>query len=567
MKMHFLYSFVRAALVALFFSNPVAAIELSRGDLSHSAYRLSLEKGGFIKGETGWLALELMPGEGWHTYWKNPGDSGAAPIFSWKTPEGVTIGNPVFPVPDFIPVGPLMNYGYDGPSTLLFPFHVDAAYSASIASISVAAEWLVCKVECVPQIVDWHFNVSEQEVDAAVNPSGKTFQAARSKLPEAAYWDSNLTISNNNSQLIVFSDVSDVEKIIQASFIPEAEGVLEYAAAQTWEWTPYGLTLNFAREEGQKAPNSGNGILRLLFVNGSVSAFELEPALKLNIRETSETQPQSLASTMPIWQAGLFALLGGLILNLMPCVFPVLSLKAFALVSANYKSLSERRMEGWAYTLGIWASFMLIVGVLVALRASGEAVGWGFQLQEPLFVGLLAILMVIVSLSLTGMFHLEFSFQGAGQSLAMKEGYAGSFFKGVLATLVATPCTAPLMAPAIGFAITQSLPVIILVFSLLAFGLALPFLALSYSDRLAKMMPRPGAWMEKVKQGLAFPMLLTAACDFSAKPTRLRFHGARSVPISCWKQRAPFVAARRPLATCAVAPVKCSSVPRPTIPM
>ncbi|MBL4837558.1 MAG: hypothetical protein JKY34_08255, partial [Kordiimonadaceae bacterium] len=151
------------------------------------------------------------------------------------------------------------------------------------------------------------------------------------------------------------------------------------------------------------------------------------------------------------------------------------------------------------------------VGVLVALRASGEAVGWGFQLQEPLFVGLLAILMVIVSLSLAGMFHLEFSFQGAGQSLAMKEGYAGSFFKGVLATLVATPCTAPLMAPAIGFAITQSLPVIILVFSLLAFGLALPFLALSYSDRLAKMMPRPGAWMEKVKQGLAFPMLLTAA--------------------------------------------------------
>ena len=174
------------ALVALFLPSHVAAIELSHGDLSHSDYRLSLEKGGFIKGETGWLALELMPGEGWHTYWKNPGDSGAAPIFSWKTPEGITIGKPAFPVPDFIPVGPLMNYGYDGPSTLLFPLHVDAAFSGSIASISVAAEWLVCKVECVPQIADWHFNVSGQKADAIVAPSAALFLAARSKIPEQA---------------------------------------------------------------------------------------------------------------------------------------------------------------------------------------------------------------------------------------------------------------------------------------------------------------------------------------------------------------------------------------------
>ncbi len=214
---------------------------------------------------------------------------------------------------------------------------------------------------------------------------------------------------------------------------------------------------------------------------------------------------------MPLWQAALFALFGGLILNLMPCVFPVLSLKAFAFLSANYKTEANRRLEGVAYTLGIWVSFMVIVGVLVALRAGGAAIGWGFQLQEPLFVALMMVLMTFVALSLSGFFNISFGAESAGQTLAAREGIQGAFFKGVLAALVATPCTAPLMAPAIGFALTQPLITVFVVFSLLAIGLALPFLALSFIPAFARLMPKPGAWMEKMKEALAFPLYLTAA--------------------------------------------------------
>ena len=499
-------------LVALLFLQPYVASsagEILRHKASHSEIRLLMERESIGVGGTTWLAFEITPRVGWHTYWKNPGDSGAAPIFEWTAPEGYEFGKPVYGTPKRIPVAHLMNYGYKGASTVLIPIKASSSVSRESVAIKLVAEWLVCDVECVPQVGEWDLLVNSA-VKTAVSPETRNvFVAARAQTPELAYWDSKLVIADVSSELYVFADESELEDLSSAYFFPEGEGIAVYSGEQVWTASQNGLQVRIPRKRGDTSPEIAEGILQLVYNGGEPQYYALEPELKLAKAPVELSTSQ--VGVMPLWQAALYAFFGGLILNLMPCVFPILSLKAFAFVAANYKSAANRRKEGWAYTLGIWISFMAIVAVLMALRAGGAAIGWGFQLQEPLFVGLLAILMVLVALSLAGLFTIQFGFEGAGQGFASREGIQGAFFKGVLATLVATPCTAPLMAPAIGFALTQPTVTVVIVFSLLALGLALPFLMLSYSAKVASMMPKPGPWMEKVKQGLAFPMLLTAA--------------------------------------------------------
>ncbi len=504
------FSRLAVSLFVFFAAASAHAQELFEYKDSHSDVALYAEKTAANNEEPLWLAFRIEPKEGWHSYWKNYGDSGAAPILEWTLPEGVTVGEPLYGTPHRMPVGPLMNYGYEGASSLLLPLTIAENYTGDTVDVQLSAEWLVCEIECVPQVGEWSFSIP---VGQAENINANIFAEARSMLPELSYWDATLSVSQNASELLAFVDESELEGLKSAYFFPESEGVALYADTQTWEVSGDGLRLRIPRE-GELEPTTGNGILELEFDDGRKTALELEPTLNsaLSVAGTDNTPVQIDQSyDLPVWQAAMFAFFGGMILNLMPCVFPVLSLKAFALISANHKTSDGRKKEGWAYTFGIWISFMIIVAVLMILRAGGAAIGWGFQLQDPVFVGLLAILMVIVALSLGGMFNIGLGgAEGAGQTLAEKDGLKGAFFKGVLATLVATPCTAPLMAPAIGFALTQSILTVTLVFSMLAFGLAAPFLALSYSETLARMMPRPGAWMEKVKQGLAFPMLLTA---------------------------------------------------------
>jgi len=469
-----------------------------------------METQGFKAGQTHWLSVTFTPKDEWHTYWKNYGDSGATPMLNWSVPDGINFGSPLFPAPEVIPVGPLMNYGYHSISTLLIPLKVAKNFHEAKLNITLQAEWLVCKVECIPQYGEWQFTIDTG--NASLDPTVKdTFEEARNRLPEPSYWSSKSTIYNENSRLNLFINPEDLNEITNAYFFPETEGVLKYAAEQEWRWGQDGLSFTFERTVGSIVPEIIEGVLQLDTIDGESLYFELSSKVNDATKVESTTNSSPIINlSMPLWKALLFAILGGIILNLMPCVFPVLSLKAMALVSANYKSKTDRQLEGWAYTFGIWISFMAIVGALVLLRSGGAAIGWGFQLQSPLFIGLLAVLMVMVALSLFGVYHIQLGVEGAGQNLASQKGLQGSFFKGVLATLVATPCTAPLMAPAIGYALTQPTHIIILVFSALAFGLALPFLLLSYSDKMASLMPRPGAWMEKLKQGLGFPMLLTA---------------------------------------------------------
>ena len=515
--------FGAALLLLTLFESGASAGELGKYEASHSKIRLLLERDSLAIGETNWLAIALEPRDGWHTYWQNPGDSGAAPIFRWSAPEGVSFGAPSYEAPEKIRVAHLMNYGYAGPSTILVPVRVSAGLPEKPIEITLDAEWLVCDIECVPQMGTWNIALTTAANTRTTLATRSVFVEARAKVPELAYWDSELIAGSVSSELGIFADASELAGLKTAYFFPLSEGIANYAGEQVWSQNENGLLLRLPRDRSSVEPISANGILRLEFENSTPESVSLVPKLEI-VSQDPNSDSDFQVGVMPIWKAGVYALLGGLILNLMPCVFPILSLKAFAFVAANYKTASNRRREGWAYTFGIWISFMAIVAALLGFRSGGAAIGWGFQLQEPLFVGLLAILMVLVALSLAGLFTIRMGFEGAGEGLANREGAQGAFFKGVLATLVATPCTAPLMAPAIGFALTQSTATVIIVFSLLAFGLALPFLLLSYSARVAAAMPKPGPWMEKVKQGLAFPMLLTAAWliyvfDLQAGPT------------------------------------------------
>ena len=481
---------------------------------SHSKAALHSEYAVLGSGETHWFGLEIAPNEGWHSYWKNYGDSGAAPIFYWTLPDGVTAGEPLYPTPHRMPIGPLMNYGYETRSILLIPLTIDASYRGSSIPFSVDVEWLVCEIECVPQDATFSGELPVGDMQTSAS-STALFIEARTALPELPIWNASLDVYESQSRLKLYIDETELTPLKEVYFFPAGDGITEYAAEQQWAFTEEGLFVDMKRTAGGLEASSGEGVLYLAFEDGSERAVEV--AAKLNIQPVSDaTTPgassPTVAATIPLWQALVFALLGGMVLNLMPCVFPVLSLKAFSFISANAKSENERQQEGWSYTAGIWVSFMLIVAVLLIIKSGGAAIGWGFQLQEPAFVGSLVLLMILVALSLSGMFDITMgSVEGAGQELASKSGNQGTFFQGVLAALVATPCTAPLMAPAIGFALTQPAPLVFLIFSFLAIGLAFPFLALSYSPALARMMPRPGAWMETLKQALAFPMYLTAA--------------------------------------------------------
>ena len=488
----------------------VAVAQQSVVQESHTLATLAAEKSEAEPGSTVWIALKHEPKEGWHTYWKNPGDSGIQTIINWSLSDGSTIGETLYPVPHPLPFGPLTNYGYDAPSILLTPITIPSEYQAPTYPVKASIEWLICEVECIPQFGEFSFDIQIGEnTISAENRS--IFTEARTKMPEPAFWDASLSIAPEAAELVVYMDAEETSDLSDAYFFPDQEGILDYAAPQTFRISEDGLVLSLTRLKGSVAPEAISGILKLT-IGDHVTAVEVDPERHIveSISNTSDA-PIIHASSLPLWQAALFALIGGLILNLMPCVFPVLSLKAFSFLSAGGLSKSERRQEGWSYTFGILASFGAVVGVLLLLRAGGSAVGWGFQLQEPMFVAFMIFVMVLVSLSLAGMFNIQTGFEGAGQALASQSGNKGAFFTGVLATLVATPCTAPFMAPALGYALSQPFYVALTVFFMLGFGLALPFLVLSYSETVARAMPRPGAWMEKFKKGLAFPMLATAA--------------------------------------------------------
>ncbi len=468
---------------------------------------ITLETAGVAPGQTVWAALTQNIRPRWHTYWINPGDSGIPTEIKWTLPEGWKADAITWPAPTRYPIGPLVNFGYGDQVHLLVPLTVPATATAGQAvQLDAKVDWLVCEDVCIPESADLSITIPVVAGTAPVEPdAAPLFTQARASLPVPSPFPATLSPGDKAHRLTLSAPGLDRGKISEAFFFPHDYKVAASNEPQTMMVDGQGLSLSLV----PGGPLPAGPVTGVLTFTEELDGQKLRHAFAVEAAIGAAAGPASGGTGQTSWATALLlALLGGAVLNLMPCVFPVLSMKALALLRHGP---GHARRHGLAYTAGVLACFAVVAGALLALRAGGAAVGWGFQLQDPLVVSILAYVMLLLGLSLSGVFTLGGSVMGVGQGLAGRDGLAGSFFTGVLATVVATPCTAPFMGTALGFAITQPWPVALSVFLALGLGMALPFLALSFSPALLRRLPRPGLWMERVKQALAFPLYASAA--------------------------------------------------------
>jgi len=458
------------------------------------------------------VGLVLTLEEHWHVYWINAGDSGEPPKIVWTLPAGMSAGPMQFPPPQRLPLGPLMDFGYE--DQVAFPVTLSAAPAMKPGRVHVDAKvsWLVCSSVCLP-------GRAHLGLDLDVTPAGAALPApplvgalgeAISTLPKPLPPGMSATVLGDAKHLQMELKTGSAEQ--DAEFYPFDAEVIENAADQQVESRPDGVRIRLTRAADSMAlPKTLHGLVELSStevydVTAPVTEGPLPPmgpAAKKTSAAGSTTELNALSAVA-------LALLGGLLLNLMPCVFPVLFLKGLALVNSSGEEKRRQRLHGLVYTAGIVVSFWAVVAVLLVLRAGGRELGWGFQLQSPGFVAVLASLVFFLGLSLAGQFELGLGLTSVGGGLAQQQGFAGSFFTGVLATVVATPCMGPLMGAAVGFALAQAAWLTFLVFTALALGLALPYLALTMQPQWTRVLPRPGAWMETLKQATAVPLFGTA---------------------------------------------------------
>jgi thiol:disulfide interchange protein DsbD len=458
-------------------------------------------------GETFWVGLRQDIRPGWHTYWINPGDSGEPARVEWSLPPGFAAGEIAWPYPERIPVGPAMSYGYSGEVVLPIPVTAprDLAPGARV-TLSGRASWLVCEKICIPEDAPVTLTVSVSDGPSRPDPRGAPpIAAARRAVPTPSPWPASFVASPETIAFTVGASGLTTERIADIWFYPSRWGAIEHAAPQRSRVDAAGVTIEVAR--GQLADAVGAPIDGVLVV-----AERLEGGVSRQAFAVRAEPRSGGARGMPsLLQAAVLALGGGLVLNLMPCVLPVLSVKALGLVQHAAGHTATLRRHGLAYTAGVLASFAAVAGALLGLRAGGEQLGWGFQLQSPTFVTLLAFLLFAVGLSLSGVLVVSGRFAGIGGALTARSGYAGSFFTGALAVVAATPCTAPFMGAAVGYAVAQPWPTALLVFEALGLGLALPYLTLTLVPAWRRFLPRPGPWMERLQQALAFPLYATVA--------------------------------------------------------
>ncbi len=439
------------------------------------------------------IAVEMRTEKGWHGYWSNPGEAGFAPRLKWTLPKGVTIvGDPQFPVPQTLMVADLMNYVFEGDHAILMRFDVAAGLAKGTPlPIRLDAEWLVCTDEvCVPEkgsfAIDLKVGDGQRDGGAAID---------RFRQALAAPLGATARFARTSDQLRLAIPFPAAATLAKPHFFPATPGLIVDAAPQKFSRSGDLLILTMAAPKG--ATGDVGGVLSLgngrgLIVNAQSGVVPADGAA-----------PGAFAAIM-LAIGG--ALLGGLILNVMPCVFPIVSLKALSLARAGGDERAAKR-EALAYTGGVMLTCVVLGAVVLGLRAAGTQVGWAFQLQSPWIVFALLLLATAITLNLAGAFELR-GF-GGGEALVQKGGVQGSFWTGVLAAFVATPCTGPFMAAALGAALVLPIPAALAVFAGLGLGLALPFLAIGFVPALRRMMPKPGPWMGKFQRFLSIPMALT----------------------------------------------------------
>ena len=457
-------------------------------------------------GGTVWVALRTELDEGWHTYWRNPGDSGEPVQLTWLLPQGVDAGPIAWPVPYPIPTGPIVNYGFEGAP--LFPVELtipETMQTGETLSLTLDFYYLVCADICIPEEgqLSLDLDIGEPVADALWGPQ---IEMAVLESPRRGNIAGAAEVANDILTL-TFADLPE-GRVSEAYFFPFVQGVLGHSAAQNFRPGDNGIALvtepEFLWTNG--IPDTIEGVLKYN-LDGAVQSevVTLATHSALDIGESGQA-----GTSMGLLAAAFGALLGGLILNLMPCVFPIISLKALSLAKSAHGDRLPARRGTWAYTLGVLLTFAVLAGVLIIFKAAGAQIGWGFQLQSPKVVGVLALLLFVIGLNLLGLFEIGSRLQGVGGGMASRGGLSGSFFTGVLAVIVATPCTAPFMAGAVGYALAQPALTTLIVFLALGFGFALPFLLLGYIPGLLAKLPKPGPWMETFRQVLAFPMFAAA---------------------------------------------------------
>jgi thiol:disulfide interchange protein DsbD len=537
---------------------PARAVSAS-ADAPHVHVQLVVPASAFNRGQAADAGLYFKIDPGWHVYWMNAGDAGEPPHMKWTLPEGISAGALEFPVPKRLPLGPLMDFGYE--NEVLFPFKFNVAQTAKPgwAILHAKVDWLVCQASCIPGKAELEVTrgVAEKPGRAVfLGEDQSLFKRLSGRLPKPLPPGVKVAFEPTKEGFRLSAVTGRMET--EAEFFPAEQEIIDNPAPQTIEPTPNGLILNLKKDANLSAnPAQLKGVLELSggrayeisAMPGNVpesgpraaSAAPQAPAAASSTapspvrsasavpsspppasasvtKQPSAVQPANSAPIRPtpakqaslgLLQAAGLAFLGGLLLNLMPCVFPVLFLKGLSLVNSGNEERHKLRIHGFVYAAGILASFWLLVAALLGLRAAGSTLGWGFQFQSPVFLALMAGLLFFLGLSLAGQFEIGLTLTSAGGTLAAKQGYSGSFFTGVLAVVVATPCTAPFMGAALGYALAQSAAVTFAVFTALALGLAVPYVALTLQPAWTRLLPRPGVWMEVLKQAVAVPIFAT----------------------------------------------------------
>jgi len=438
------------------------------------------------------LGLRLQMAPGWHTYWQNPGDAGQPPEVNLTLPEGASAGPIAWPAPQRLPEGPVMTYGYTG--EVVLPITVTPGQGP--LHITAGANWLVCERICVPE--EGSFTLDLPQGAPAPSAQAPLLQRFAARLPVASPFKAGIA---PDGTLSLAGEGLSAATVRDAWFFPAAWGVIDQAAPQPVSVRD-GIVQIALKPGSAFAPSSPlAGVVVLQDPKGDESY--------LSVAASPGAAPASGGA--PLVETLLLAFLGGLVLNLMPCVFPVLAMKAMAIARMSGRERGPIRAEAFAYTAGVLVAFAALGGVLLAARAAGQASGWGFQFQSPVFVAAMAWVLFLVGLNLSGVFQVGTGLAGAGQGLASRGGHAGSFFTGLLAVLVATPCTAPFMGAAVAAALTAPVSVTLLIFVAMGLGLAAPYLLLGLFPAWARILPRPGRWMDVLKGALAFPMYGAAA--------------------------------------------------------
>ena len=514
-------------LLALAFATATHAVPVKT---EHVEAELVSERTALVPGKPITLALRLKMAEGWHTYWSNPGESGLPTTITWKLPDGVGVGAIQWPAPRSLPTGPLVNYGYEGQVLLLTGLTVprDAAVGSTY-KLAAHAEWLVCKDVCIPEGADLDISLPVSDRSDPYPQWGSAIAAARAALPTPLQGWQVSARADGAKVALTLTPPAGAADPGPLQFFPYDEGRIEPSGKQVVTRDAsgaYAMTLpaavqlapDFKRVAGVVTASKGfvEDGERVAAVTidvplvGTVTAGAKPSSASVPASDLAVPAGASTGAELSLAAAVLLAFVGGLVLNLMPCVFPVLSLKALHLAQGHAKPRVQR-LQGIAFASGVIATFVALAGLLLVLRAAGEQLGWGFQLQSPPVVIGLAVLFFVLGLNLSGVFEFASLVPSSAGEWTARNPYVDSVLSGVLAVVIASPCTAPFMGAALGFAFAQPAIVTLGIFVALGMGMALPYTLLAWFPAWRRWLPRPGVWMERMKQALAFPLYATVA--------------------------------------------------------